>query len=127
MAQEDWSTRKWRPYMAWMYMCICLLDFAIFPILWSMLQAYYNGQVTMQWDPLTLKGAGLFHMAMGAVLGVAAYGRTQEKLNGVTFSNTSTTTPSVPAPNPIQRYPSSTATINTNSELDPPPRNTRND
>jgi hypothetical protein len=32
-------------------------------------------------EPLTLQGAGLFHMAMGAILGIAAYGRTQEKLN----------------------------------------------
>jgi hypothetical protein len=31
---------------------------------------------------LTLQGAGLFHIAMGAVLGIAAHGRTQEKLNG---------------------------------------------
>ena len=70
--------------MAWMYMIICILDFAIFPILWSILQAYYDGQVVNQWDPLTLKGAGLFHMAMGAVLGVAAWSRGQEKMAGVT-------------------------------------------
>jgi hypothetical protein len=36
--------------------------------------------VTQQWDPITLGGAGLFHVAMGAVLGIAAYGRTKEKL-----------------------------------------------
>ena len=36
----------------------------------------------MQWQPITLQGAGLFHIAMGAVLGIAAYGRTQEKLGG---------------------------------------------
>ena len=124
MTQEDWTTRKWRPYMAWMYMSICLLDFAIFPVLWSMLQAHYNGQVTMQWDPLTLKGAGLFHMAMGAVLGVAAYGRTQEKLNGVAVPPSITTTPSVPAPTGSWNT-SATPAINTN--LEPPPRNTRND
>jgi hypothetical protein len=35
-----------------------------------------------QWNPLTLQGAGLFHIAMGAVLGIAAFGRTQEKLGG---------------------------------------------
>ena len=28
-------------------------------------------------------GGGLFHVAMGGVLGVTAYGRTQEKLGGV--------------------------------------------
>ena len=32
--------------------------------------------------PLTLQGAGLFHIAMGAVLGIAAFGRTQEKIAG---------------------------------------------
>lgn len=38
--------------------------------------------MTSQWDPLTLKGAGLFHLAMGAVLGVAAWSRGQEKMSG---------------------------------------------
>lgn len=89
--KEDWANRKWRPYMAWMYMIICILDFAIFPILWSMLQAYYDGQVVNQWDPLTLKGAGLFHMAMGAVLGVTAWSRGQEKISNAT--NVATETP----------------------------------
>ena len=59
------------------------LVFVIFPIAWSLLQALYHGQVTNQWQPLTLQGAGLFHMAMGAVMGVAAYGRTQEKIAGM--------------------------------------------
>jgi hypothetical protein len=36
----------------------------------------------VQWQPLTLQGAGLFHLAMGAVLGIAAYGRTKEKMAG---------------------------------------------
>jgi hypothetical protein len=30
----------------------------------------------------TLQGAGLYHIAMGAVLGIAAYGRTKEKVEG---------------------------------------------
>jgi hypothetical protein len=114
MNQEDWTTRKWRPMMAWMYMVICILDFAFFPILWSILQAYYDGQVVNQWDPLTLKGAGLFHMAMGAVLGVAAWSRGQEKMAGVTNTTSNITRP--------------TLTINSNlGQLDPPLRNTRND
>jgi hypothetical protein len=55
----------------------------LFPVLWSILQALGNhGHVESQWNPITLQGAGLFHLAMGAVLGIAAYGRTQEKLNG---------------------------------------------
>jgi hypothetical protein len=36
--------------------------------------------VFTQWNPLTLQGAGFFHIAMGAVLGISAYGRTQEKI-----------------------------------------------
>jgi hypothetical protein len=65
-----------------MYMTVCMCDFIIFPVLWSLLQSLSKGAVTSQWQPLTLQGAGLFHIAMGGVLGLAAYGRTQEKLNG---------------------------------------------
>jgi hypothetical protein len=80
--KEDWMNSKWRPMMGWMYMCICLFDFMVAPILWSIVQAIGHGSVQTQWQPLTLQGAGLFHVAMGAVLGIAAYGRTKEKLNG---------------------------------------------
>ena len=82
---EDWMQKKWRPAMGWMYMLICLLDMAIFPVLWSLLQVFTKQPIT-QWAPLTLQGAGLFHLAMGAVLGIAAWGRTQEKVAG-TASN----------------------------------------
>jgi len=80
--KEDWMNSKWRPAMGWMYMVVCTCDFMLFPVLWSLLQSLSHGQVTSQWQPLTLQGAGLFHLAMGAVLGIAAYGRTQEKLGG---------------------------------------------
>jgi hypothetical protein len=80
--KEDWMNSKWRPMMGWMYMTVCMCDFIIFPVLWSLLQSLSKGAVTSQWQPLTLQGAGLFHIAMGGVLGLAAYGRTQEKLNG---------------------------------------------
>ena len=79
--KEDWMNTKWRPMMGWMYMAVCVTDFIIFPILWSIVQAIDpQGAVTTAWQPLTLQGAGLFHMAMGAVLGIAVYGRTKEKL-----------------------------------------------
>jgi hypothetical protein len=67
--------------MGWMYMLVCTMDMVIFPILWSLLQTMTHSPIT-QWNPLTLQGAGLFHIAMGAVLGIAAFGRTQEKLGG---------------------------------------------
>ena len=80
---SDWINKKWRPAMGWVYMATCTADFVVFPILWSLLQALSNGAVTNQWQPLTLQGAGLYHIAMGAVLGIAAYGRTKEKVAGV--------------------------------------------
>jgi hypothetical protein len=79
--KEAWMNSKWRPMMGWMYMLVCTMDMVIFPILWSLLQTMTHSPIT-QWNPLTLQGAGLFHIAMGAVLGIAAFGRTQEKLNG---------------------------------------------
>ena len=78
----DWINKKWRPVMGWVYMLTCTVDFVVFPILWSILQALSKGNVTSQWQPLTLQGAGLYHIAMGAVLGIAAYGRTKEKIEG---------------------------------------------
>jgi hypothetical protein len=108
MNNESWMNSKWRPAMGWTYMAICILDFALFPIAWSILQASYNGQVTSQWEPLTLKGAGLFHMAMGAILGIAAWSRGQEKIAGLSGTSFSP--------------------INTRPTLrDPEFRNTRND
>jgi hypothetical protein len=87
----EWMQKLWRPAMGWMYMLICLLDMAIFPVLWSLLQAMMHMPIT-QWNPLTLQGAGLFHIAMGAVLGISAFGRTQEKLAGTAANPTSTQT-----------------------------------
>jgi hypothetical protein len=80
--KEDWMNSKWRPAMGWLYLVVCSADFVVFPILWSVLQGMFHGTVNSQWQPLTLQGAGLFHIAMGAIIGVAAWGRTQEKLNG---------------------------------------------
>lgn len=80
--KEDWMNSKWRPMMGWMYMIVCMFDFVVAPVLWSVVQALYKGGVNVQWQPLTLQGAGLFHLAMGAIIGVSAYGRTQEKMSG---------------------------------------------
>jgi hypothetical protein len=79
--KEDWMNNKWRPMMGWIYMITCVTDFILFPILWAMLQAALKQPVTA-WQPITLQGAGLFHLSMGAIIGIAAFGRTQEKLAG---------------------------------------------
>ena len=75
--------------MGWLYMLICFLDMAVFPVLWALWQGWNHAPIT-QWNPLTLQGAGLFHIAMGAVLGIAAFGRTQEKLAGTAANPTAT-------------------------------------
>ena len=80
---EDWMVKKWRPAMGWCYMVICCLDMAIFPVAWNIAQVLTKTPL-IQWSPLTLQGAGLFHLAMGAVLGIAAWSRGQEKIQGVT-------------------------------------------
>ncbi len=101
--KEDWMSKKWRPMMGWVYMSTCTFDFVLAPILWSVLQAMTGGQVTSQWMPLTLQGAGLYHVAMGAVLGLTAFGRTQEKIAGATQISTSNSGRSFntkPAPTP---------------------------
>ena len=95
---EDWMNSKWRPAMGWMYMLVCIADFVLFPVLWSLVQVIAGGEVKSQWSPITLQGAGLFHMAMGAILGIAAYGRTQEKLNGANNGGIAPPTPSFGAP-----------------------------
>ena len=79
--KETGFNTKWRPAMGWLYLAVCAFDFIIFPMSWNLAQATYLKQVVFtQWNPLTLQGAGFFHIAMGAVLGISAYGRTQEKI-----------------------------------------------
>jgi hypothetical protein len=124
---EDWMQKKWRPAMGWMYMVVCMLDMAVFPVLWSVLQVLTKQPIT-QWQPLTLQGAGLFHLAMGAVLGIAAWGRTQEKVAGAasnasptpSFSPGITTTSSVPAPTPIAGSPTPTPAVTPPVSAPPP-------
>jgi len=81
---EHWVKAYWRPAMGWLYMLICLCDFVVFPAVAMFLPVFFKGLgVTLAysaWQSLTLSNGGLIHMAFGAILGVAAYGRTQEKV-----------------------------------------------
>ena len=95
---EHWMSKTWRPLMAMSYMIICLFDFMLGPILYNILQYLNPGQAVGMWQSLTLQGGGLYHLAMGAIIGVSAYGRTQEKLN--------TPAPSAdPTPSPVINKP----------------------
>jgi len=85
MTRGEWMQKYWRPCAAFMYMICCLADFAIFPIMFTVVQFWETqaaNDAFRQWVPITLQGGGLFHVSMCAVLGVSAYGRTQEKLAG---------------------------------------------
>jgi hypothetical protein len=108
---EDWMTKKWRPMMAMMYMTCCLFDFALFPIMFTVVQ-FWEVQAAndafRQWVPITLQGGGLFHVAMGAVLGVSAYGRTQEKVAGASNVSTGLPTSGVPTPSLSSAVPTPT-------------------
>lgn len=97
-SEEDWMTKKWRPMMAIMYMTACLFDFVFFPIMFTVVQFWEVSAANdafRQWAPITLQGGGLFHVAMGAVLGVSAWSRGQEKMAGVTGGAAA---PALPAP-----------------------------
>jgi hypothetical protein len=102
---EDWMTKKWRPMMAMMYMTCCLFDFALFPIMFTIVQFWEVAAANdafRQWVPITLQGGGLFHVAMGGVLGVSAYGRTQEKVAGASNVSTGVPTPELSSTPPLQ-------------------------
>ena len=104
--QEGWIQKKWRPMMGWTYMVTCMFDFIVAPVLWTIAQAIFHGGINSQWMPLTLQGAGLYHIAMGAVLGVSAWSRGQEKMTGSTVSSSLSsysTNNSYNAPSPMPR------------------------
>lgn len=83
---ENWMKSYWRPAMGWLYMLICLMDFVVFPAIAMFLPVILKGfGLQLQyvaWQSLTLSNGGLIHMAFGAILGVAAWTRGQEKIAG---------------------------------------------
>jgi hypothetical protein len=80
---SDWMTTQWRPMMAMTYMAINIFDFIIGPIFFNILQYLSVGHAITSWTPLTLQGAGLIHLSFGAILGVAALTRGQEKIEAL--------------------------------------------
>jgi len=127
--KEDWMNSKWRPAMGWLYLVVCSADFVAFPILWSVLQGMFHGTINSQWQPLTLQGAGLFHIAMGAIIGVAAWGRTQEKLNGANNGGAVGTTyvpPTAMPVVPVMSVPAAPAVTPAPVPVDPPAASTVN-
>lgn len=73
---ESWLKQYWRPAIAWQYFAVCVFDFIIFP-------AAYMHYTNQTWDPMTLKESGFYHLAMAAIIGVAAWTRGQEKIQRI--------------------------------------------
>jgi Holin of 3TMs, for gene-transfer release len=84
---EHWVKAYWRPAMGWLYMVICFMDFVGFPLLTIFLPIIFKPfGLTMPytaWQSLTLSNGGLIHLSFGAILGVSAFSRGQEKKLGV--------------------------------------------
>ena len=100
---ESWMTKNWRPLAAMVYLTICMTDFVFMPIYYEWANSHVTPEATVMlalkfegveqieglrilhteraWQPLTLSESGLFHVAFGAILGVAAWSRSTTKQN----------------------------------------------
>lgn len=113
---NNWIYRTWRPMCAWTYIATCIFDFIISPILYNILQFHTTAQALTMWEPLTLGGGGLYHLSMGAILGISAWSRGNEKIAYMKYDNAFSNMPvhlnsSAPVNHPTEQH-----TINTESE-----------
>lgn len=72
--------------MAWSYFVICLWDFLVAPIF----IAWYSNRMGISyvpWKPITLGEGGMYHIAMGAIIGAAAWMRGREKIATIETSS----------------------------------------
>lgn len=109
---EGWMNRTWRPLAAIVYLAICVFDFILAPAYLGMKNAnvpvlaknlveldpqlalaIIQGQTL--WSPLTLQGSGLFHVAFGAILGVAAWTRGNAQIESIRQAGESERSPHV--------------------------------
>jgi hypothetical protein len=81
---ETWMRTYWRPAAGWIYLTICFMDFVGFPLISMLIPAIGHGfGMKLEYDPwesITLTQGGLIHLSFGAILGVSAWTRGQEKL-----------------------------------------------
>ena len=95
-SHDNWIKTMWRPALAWSYVVINLFYFAIGPIMYNMLEYWNPGQELDAWTSVTLQGGGLYHLSMGAIIGISSHGRTKEKLHAPVL-------PTAPVSAPIQQ------------------------
>jgi len=66
-AKDDWMNTKWRPAMGWMYMGVCIFDFVLAPVLWSVIQFWVTESANdafLQWQQMTLQVSGLIPISL---------------------------------------------------------------
>jgi len=87
----------WKIHAAYVYLCICIFDFILVPtfigvvsVTWEEIFVIIKDmplEVQLElvksrvWEPLTLKGGGLFHLAFGALLTGSAVTEKIQKSN----------------------------------------------
>jgi hypothetical protein len=120
---ESWLNRTWRPAAAVVYLMICLFDFIIAPAFMGFKGANMaqmaaaikdlDPQVAIAmiqnktpWQPLTMQGSGLFHVAFGAILGVAAWTRGSAQIEALRQQGESERSPYTPTMVPTYYIPS---------------------
>lgn len=92
----------WRPIAAYVYLFICVFDFMAMPLYIEIQNNEVNAEAfaeirqlesqevklkaleqldlgSRNWEPLTLMGGAFFHLSFGAILGISAFTRGQEK------------------------------------------------
>lgn len=123
--------RSWHVFAAYFYLMICLFDFVLMPsyyewahkaasdqvVITEALKFSPTAQVTVlqmlrqsdKWTPLTLGENGLFHVAFGAILGVSAFTRGNERIarvnNGLMDDDYVEETRNEPIQNPTRPVP----------------------
>ncbi len=80
----------WKRYLAYAYIVICLVDFALMPIIFELHRPQFTELAKVigalapeaqlmalnktSWQPITLSYSGMFHLVIGAILtGVAVF------------------------------------------------------
>lgn len=86
---EKWIHNKWRPAIAWQYFLVNIFDFIIGPYLHTILDTLFLGpEKATTWQPLTLQGGGVYHIAMLTIIGATTWQRSKEKIE--MFKNNAT-------------------------------------
>ena len=104
--KEHWYRWCWRPTAAIVFLTVVVFDFIIMPTFINLTSAGNNYQEVFnqlnnldkevqvelvkridiekrEWEPLTLQAGGVFYACFGAILGVSAWTRGQEKIKKI--------------------------------------------